>query len=1851
MCRSVYILTVSVCFVLLVLVVGCGKKETLPLNQEKEAFWSSHIASFTSGTVSRASTIRIEFTHDVAEKADPFSPAPEIFQFTPAISGKTRWVSERSIEFVPDPGLKPGESYKAELKLEKLISMPPKMSPFFFSFSVMKQAFEVSYAPLSYEDLKNLKVQKIEGLLYTADVEDPENVKKVVNADQNGTKLDVVWNSSSDRQNHHFTIAGVVRKEEVSFVTISWNGAPIGAENINSATINVPKYGVFDLINYESKGGESPFALLTFSDPLNEKQSLEGIIISGNNKLHYAIEENRIKVYFPKVTAGTVSLFIEPGLENTEGKTFNNRKIINLLFESPKPGIRFVGKGIILPDKEDLTVPFEAVSLKSVKVTAMEIYYENMGQFLQVNQLEGDSELTRVGRYLWEKSIDLNASPEKTSRWSRYYLDVRELFEKYPNRMFRIILSFSRDDSAYPCAIPHTAGYVKKALVNLDDVESERSYWDYSDEYGESWNEEEWENRNDPCSDAYYKKRYNSGILSAGRNFIASNIGIITKSGPGNELFVIVTDIRTARPLQEAVVTVFNYQNRPLGKGKTDNNGFLHIKAEGKPFFIEVLSGKDKGFLRLSGDGALLTSHFETSGELVKKGLKGFIYGERGVWRPGDDIFLTFIFDDPNKTLPENHPVTLELINPQGASAGSFREKSASGSFHTFEIKTQPESPTGNWTARIKLGGVIFEKMLKIETIVPNRIKIETSFNKKVLKSSDLPEKGIIKAEWLHGAPASNLNADISLKLAKSVTRFSKFQDFIFDDPVRSFESESKEVKEIFNGVLDQSGKADFLLDSTHQYASPGVLEATFVTRVHEEGGGFSTDRFSIPFYQYERYIGIRPPKGDKARNMLLTDKQHKLEIVSLTPEGKNVSVEYVEISMFKIGWNWWWDKSGENNLAKFENASVNTAVAYGTVSTKNGSGSWNFIVKYPEWGRYLIRACDKEGGHCAGQVVFIDWPGWAGRGGENGAGATMLSISTDRNEYEAGEEAVLFIPASKQGNALLSVENGSKVLEQRWIAVSEGENKISVRTKPEWTPNVYFHVTLLLPHASKKSDAPIRLYGIVPVTVKNKETQLLPEISVKEQLKPLEKFKVSVSERSGREMDYTIAMVDEGLLSLTRFATPDPHKEFYKKEALGVKTWDVFDFVADSYGGVLERLLSLGGDESIINRDSGKHNRFPPVVKFFGPFRLKSGEKNEHLIELPQYIGAVRFMLVAGRNGAYGMTEKSVKVKEDLMLLPAAPRLVGPGEELKLPVTIFAGKELGKVTVDINADNSLFQIVDEKLHTVLITKSGEQTVYFTIRTKSASGKGRILFTASGGSKKANSEIWLPVITRNPKITYVKKAEIAPGSTITEEISPSGIDGTNSLAIELTSIYPLGLEKRSQELISYPHGCVEQTTSIAFAQLALTELAKLSPEAQKKIEHNVKAAINKLSAFQAPSGAFNYWPGPYSEYSAWSTNWVGHFLVEAQKKGYYVSSEMLGAWKAFQTSEASLWRQRSVQETTSPATQAYRLYTLALAGYPELAVMNRMRFIHDLDKTARNFLAAAYLISGQAEAARNLLADEKSSDESKCGCDTFGSPLREKAVEIIAFDAMDRHADAEKLIKEAASELYTEKWLSTQSTAFTLVAIASHYSKSRKGKFPLYSITFPGQAARSVSADRYVTIEQVNDWPLKGKKITIRNDGAEKIFASFISRGVPANTEEDPRSDGISLRMDYSSPSHAPVSIESPERGSDIVISATVKNISGVPIDNLALTIPAASGFEIHNPRFNGEEISDLYQDIRDDRVFTYFSLKADEEKTVKVLVNASYPGKFYLPSTIVEAMYDSSIGAAAEGTWISIDE
>ena len=1830
-----------------ILLYSCANKSNQQITPDAKIF-KPYIAAFPSEYVSRASAIRIILAKELSEipsTGEPFSI--KLFDISPEIKGKTYVIDSRTIEFQPEKKLVSGEMYHVKFHLSKLFDVPKEAKTAEFTFNTVELNCTAHFSTYRPYDKKDLTWNKISGTFHSSDYLEQREVEEIIKAKQdNQNKPMTILTSGNNNRSFDFEIDSVRRREEKASVNLSWNGTSLGYKLKGSENYEIPALGDFHINKTHVIHHPQQALQIIFSDPLDDNQLLDGFVQLGeNNSLHYEIDYNILNIYPAVRQSGTQTVTIFPGIKNILGYKISEEQKVEVIFEAVKPALRLINKGVIVPQSDDILFPFESVNLNAIDVRIIQIYEENILQFLQVNQLDQQYQLRRVGRLIHKESINLiSDNPLDYGKWNSFSLDLSELISPEPGAIYRIELSFKPQYSMYPCDEPLT----ENDMHADKNFEQELAYWDNPNAYNYDYEHYNWNERNNPCNKAYFGKRRN-----VSRNIFASNLGIIAKATSGGNYHVVVNDIRTSDPISNAFIELYNYQQQLIGSGSTDGNGFINITPDGVPYSLVANHNNNKGYLRLADGHSLSVSKFDVSGSDVQKGMKGFIYAERGVWRPGDSIYLNFILKDKLNNLPDNHPVIFELKNPQNQLTDRQVQAKSLKGFYNFSTKTPDDGMTGTWSANVRIGNTHFHKSLNIQTIKPNRLKINLKIDEDYLLKGK-PVSATLHSEWLHGAPARNLKADMTVAFSNKAFSPEGYNEYTFSDPSRKFYTEESTV---FDGKLNENGNREVSVSTAPSGNPPSALLANFTTRVFEEGGEFSIDRYSIPYYSYPSFTGIDVPEGNKW-GWLLTDTSHTVKVVTLNPNGVPVSRNRLDIKIYKINWRWWWDSS-DDNLASYVQGSYRSVVYQDEISTVNGKGSFSFKINKPEWGRYFIRVYDPVSGHSSGKVIYVDWPYGSNRDRNNPEAASMLTFSSDKEKYQPGETAIITIPKAANGRALISIENGSDILEKFWYDVQSGEQKIPIDITPKMAPNIYVHITFIQPHHQTSNDLPIRLYGVKPVFVEDPATVLHPELTTDKTFRPETPAIISVNEKTGKEMAYTLAIVDEGLLDLTRFQTPNPHQVFYAREALGIKTWDLYDHVLGAYGGKIEQIFSVGGDGDFeFETEPKKANRFKPMVKFIGPVLLKPGKTNTHTIHIPRYIGSVRVMLIAGNENAYGSTDKTVPVKNELMVLATLPRVVGPGEQVQMPATVFAMDEnLNQVTVKAHT-NDLFTIEGAATKKLVFSQSGDQLVNFKLKVADKSGIGKAGVNVSSGSYNSTDDIEIEVRNPNPPIFQFHDKILQPGEMWKYQYTLPGMEGTNAAVLELSTIPSVDFGRRLKYLLQYPHGCLEQIVSGSFPQLFLPLIMNADENMLGVIDRNVREGIRSVQKFVHPDGGFAYWPNS-NESNSWVTSYTGHFLIEAEKQGYVLPHNMLKNWTNFQKRMARNWsaggkRYRYERYFESDLQQAYRLYTLALANKAETGSMNRLREKDDLAVQARWLLASSYALINKNDIANDLVRNLGTEVPEYQGSSfTYGSTLRDRAIVLLSLQLLDRQDEAINLMKNIAEVMSSGRWLSTQSVAFGLMSVAQMAGDA----FVSDEMKFEYQVnnGKTIRGHTEMPVHQIDlNTSSQRETINVTNNGESVMFAQLSMSGIPFIDSTGSIQSNLRMNVEYNSLSNKFLNVDQLEQGTDFKAVITIENPTNERYHDMALTHIVPSGWEIVNMRLNTDgsvHYADIpqYQDIRDDRVYMYFDLGPGKSKQFVILLNASYKGKFFLPAVSCEAMYNNRIRAKTTGKWVEV--
>lgn len=1453
-----------------------------------------------------------------------------------------------------------------------------------------------------------------------------------------------------------------------------------------------------------------------------------------------------------------------------------------------EPSIRFVSKGKILPSTGNLTMLFTSVGYTKAEVRIRKVFANNILQYLQD---DSSYNLSNVARQVADTTIVLGSPASSHVRLEKTYgLCLEELIKPDPGAIYYLEIR-------------------GREPVN----EPAESYWE---------------------SDWYFGDY--STYAQRSTSLLASDLGMIAKQGD-RECCIFVTNLITGRPVGGVRVKIYDYVQQELGKGTTDKDGCVRFPLTGEtPFFAVASSEKGYSYLRMRNGTSLSTSNFDVSGDEAQGGIKAYIFGERGVWRPGDTLHVSTVLMCDGIDLPQGHPVKAELRNPNGQVVQSLTARNEGRPIFSFPFVTAKDAPTGRWSVDVTVGTQIFSKTLRVETVKPNRMQVDINFPSRTLRTDAV---GNVTVNWLYGAAGSGLKVDGELTLSPATTMFKGCEGFDFRDDARSFDPVTMSYPVM---VTDASGQCTVTASSDiSRKNAPGLLRAEYMFKAYEPSGEFSTGVNQYVISPFDTYVGMRTSKdrtewGDE---YIVAGKPHRFDLVSVDSAGNPVNAQ-LKVEIYHVDWSWWWNSASQ--IASYMSGRSKELVYSNTVNTSAGKGSFSYDWKEAPRGLFYIRATDVAGGHASSMLCEVYEDDY--RSSAETDAATKLAVKLNKENYKVGETARLTIPSSRGSHVLVSIEKAGRILRSSWVEAGGGSStEIGIPVTEDMLPNAYAFVTLVQPHSTTLNDAPIRMYGVSNINVEDAKSHLEPVVDVPAQVKPESRMRIRVSEKSGRAMSYVVAVVDEGLLGLTNFKTPDAWAGFYRKEALRVRTWDLYDDVIGAYGGRIEQLFAVGGDDEYTGAvKPAKADRFKPVVRFLGPFEIKAGRTATHYVDLPQYVGSLRTMVIASDGRAQGSCQKNVAVTKPVMVQASVPRTLATGELIKLPVTVMSLEDgVGKVKVSVRTSGSVSATGAREIE-LKSEKSGQQVVWFDLRTDDLAGVAKVSVTAESSSDKSSHDVEVDVLNPNPSVTRLVSAVIPAGSEKVLPVDIFGVDGSNSLSIELSAVPAINLAGRMKYLTSYPYGCVEQTVSAAFPQIYLPSMTECDKESAALCGRNVERAIARMQSFRLGDGSLSYWPG-MSNVSPFGSAYALHFLQESAAAGYSVPSDLTKSLASYLAGMAG-------DTSVDGFVRAYASYVLALYGKPQRSAMNLLREnIKALSVNARWMLAAAYALDGKRKVADDICASLAYSDSSY---GSYGSEDRNIAIALKTMLILGREEEALKLAVKLAGALNdASHYMSTQSTAWGLCAMADVASKSKDGINA--SVSDAKGSVRIGSAKCFVAKDLA--LPVKAGKteLKVKNNGSATIYAVASVTGIPQAGEEKAKSSGLTIETRYYSDG-AEVNMESISQGMNITAVTTVANI-GHDVRHLALTQRFPSGCEIVNDRvWTADSCLPAglsYQDFRDDRVDSFFDLRAGSSVSVSISLVASCPGRFYLPAVSCEAMYDASVSASVPGRWIEIKQ
>lgn len=1633
-------------------------------------------------------------------------------------------------------------------------------------------------------------------------------------------KYNVTTSFLGDRK-FNFQLNNIQRKDRDSEIEMKLDGKAIKSKTQISKNLAVPAEGVFKLMDYKVDKANSVVTIY-FSQPLKQR-NIDGFIsVSPNMGYRSELVANKLVLYFDKSNVYNyeleeVTLTIGSGIKDSYGNSLKSEEEITFDLTDLSPKVRWTENGVIVPEVGDATIYFDAICLNSVVLRIVKVYDNNILTFYQNNGLDDTWGVRTAGRL--EKKVHIALENPTPNQWRSFPIVLSDYVDVKSGDMYQLILDFGPADYAFATD--------DSKLLTLEDEALEARYWDgQAGEYKHQDYDGDWD---DPLSLSYYN------WVEIKKNVIITDLALTAKMGSDDAVDVFVFQISDAKPVSGAEVSAYNYQRQLITTGRTDSKGHVQLTCTNRPAFVVAKNNKGgQSIIKTNNGESLSYSKFDTGGESIEKGVSAFAYSNRGVWRPGDELQLNLMVSSADSKLPADYPVVMEVYDASNRLYSRQSNNSPVNGIYTYNVQTSPSDETGLWRAAFKVGNSIVNKYLRVETVKPNRLEIKLNTPEVVSLRNSRPVQ--LNSKWLNGLTASGLKAEIDVKVRLGKTTFENYPSYTF---VNESEDFYPDELSLFSGPLDGQGNAMVGFDPLNGLYADQMINATFTTKVFEQGGDFSVSSSTAKLSPCIRYVGVELPATEsKYGSYYFTNRNWKFPVTVVKETGdldkNSVALDYW---LYKMDNYWWWSSEDTYTLQKYVNGTYKRPEQNGTITCSNGKTELNFNIPDEKWGMYLLVINDKQGGNTFAKVIRFDWDYSTIHSTGSAEGPVQLAMNATKDSYNVGENIVVTFPANDNARALVTVEANDHIIQSMVLDNLGTDGKVEIKATEEMIPNVYVYVSLLQPH-NANNDMPLRMYGVVPVKVEDKQLRLKPVINVPESSNTNKKVKVSVKEENGKPMTYTLAVVDEGILGLTNFNTPDPYNYFNAKQSLKVRTWDNYNYVIDAFSGELGTVYAIGGD-GFINQEITLDKRFKAYAVTYGPFELKAKFENTLEFEVPQCSGALRFMLVAkGEGKSFGATEKQMKVVDPITLYPSAPRVTAPGDEMNLKVQVLAPNMKGK-NLNVVVKNKNLTPVGELPGSVKVDENGEALVTMKVKVPATLGNATMDVTVSDGSFEAQTVTEIPI-----RMPYAEKRktytlEIAPNATESLDFDLQGMSGTQQGNITVASLIPVDFYSRLNYLSTYPYGCLEQVVSSAFPQLYFNYFIQQDEEAEAKTRAAIENGIAAMKSYQKADFSLSNWVGgTYSD--PWTEIYALHFLSEAKTQGFDVPAYLFEGMVKRQADIAKSWA-NNPDFKPGETIQAYRLFVLALAGAPEMGALNRFKELKMNYHLSSVLTAASYAQVGKKNMVQQFWPAMQEGEPMSDYISSFGSTTRDLA--FLTYSEILCSKDEELIqghVNDLCEILNSGRWLDTQSTAFALFTLGKYAEKVGTTNTPIAATVKVNGDERTLSTNRgsmgYAITPKVGS-----NKIEVTNKADQKLTAKVYTKTAVAEYETQESGNFINMKVDYFDKNGAALNPASLSMGKDFSVKITVENPSDYRVTELALSYYLASGWEIVNERVTGTDTEfngAKHLDIRDDRAYFFFDLSARQKKSFTLKLNATYEGSYMLPAVRCEDMYNNDI-------------
>lgn len=1337
---------------------------------------------------------------------------------------------------------------------------------------------------------------------------------------------------------------------------------------------------------------------------------------------------------------------------------------------------------------------------------------------------------------------------------------------------------------------------------------------------------------------------YHSG-LSDRRLILITDLGFVVKKNTDGTRDVFVQNISTGFPASYATVRVVGLNGNTLISTQTDTNGHAKLPQisgyydEHRPTAYIVETASDLAFMPYSESGRVLDySNYDIGGEYGKsdpKRISAYMFNDRGMYRPGETAHLAFIAKagDWNINL-QGSPIEIEISDPNGSIVFNKRIQLSSSGFEEVDFETQDYSPTGYYTANLYLikeysnytnREFLTSSQIKVEEFLPDTLSLTTGFDPLPGNGWINPGqlKGTVDLKNLFGTPASGNDIKAQLTLTPGFPVLYKYSDYYFTDPYykgKTFEE--------FLGTkqTDDNGESSFDIDLAK--FEKATYRLNFYVEAFEKASGRSvTSQASLYVSPLNYLIGY---KADGSLGYINSNSVRKLSFIAINQELEQIDLNDVSLEIEEIRYISTLVKQS-NGLYKYQSVKKSYPVSKENISiSKNGS---EFILPSEVPGEYKLVLKNKEG------LVFntINYTIVGDKNISRSLTRTAeLELKLQTADLNPGSTAEIFIKAPYEGTGLITIER-DHVYTYKWFKTKGLSSVQTIQIPNDLEGNGYINVMFTRSIDSNEIFMSPFCYGAVPFSVGKEKRNNKINIKVPSEVKSGTDLEIKYSSSdAGRIILFAI---DEGILQVAKYKTPNPLSYFFKKRALEVSTSQILDLILPEFN-ILNTLGATGGGASMemlaknLNPFKRKQN---DSVAYWSGIMETGPETRSVTYHVPDYFnGSLRIMAVAVSKDKIGVEETSILARNPLIITPNVPLAAAPGDEFDVPVTVtnnHKGSGNNKITLKAIPGNYL-EIIGDSSASFTIAEGKDATFNFRVKAKDLLGPADLLFVASDSSETCKLNSGLSVRPAMPYQVWVN-AGVSKKPSIETNVDHRLYEEFAQRKVAVSNVPTSFIDNLDFYLAKYPYGCAEQVTSKAYPYL-YEDFVKSGNKTQSDAKKMVSDTIAILQSRMKYDGNIGYWTSK-SETDLFITLYCAEFLTDARSKDFYVPNEFYNkVMKAVKGIANS-----SDDSEYGIYLRSYAIYILTKDGMVTTSYLENL----EADLKLKNYsptdyaglyLAATYAMLKQDKEANRILQKIKNSKNFDSSWAYHnGLHYISTYIDVIASYFPERVKDIKSNEIDILCDSLQYCNYNTYSTSAAIRAFESYAYLEKGDVYKVYAII----------GDQESEIPLNGDLVLKGEykdnvqKIRYTTDKTMPLYYGTLQAGYEKEIPTSAIKDGLEISREYLSADGGKLS--EIKVGDTITVKISFRSLKG-NLSNIAMVDLSPAGLESDIQSIRDENTGTWkadYVDIREDRVVIYGTV-SQNVNTFTYKAKAVSSGKFVVPPMFAESMYNKEIRA-----------